>query len=125
MMTHAERFLWQESVLACPKLTPTQKTVLTRLALFLNIKNGRCNPSVETLARGTGLTVRAVQKALAAAERLAFIRRKLGGGRCITSSYELRLPPAETLNAEAPISEMVHRETVNERTLFDRETLNR
>jgi hypothetical protein len=123
-ISHAERFGWQQSVLACPKLTATQKNVLTRLALFHNVKTGRCDPSIETLASGSGVTMRTVQKALAAGEVLAFIRRKLGGGRSITTSYELRLPPAETLNAAAPFKETVNGETVNRKTLFDGETLN-
>jgi hypothetical protein len=124
MLTHAERFGWQQSVLACPKLTATQKNVLTRLALFHNIKTGRCDPSIETLANGAGVTRRAVQKALAAGEALGFILRKLGGGKYVTTRYELSLPPAETLNAGAPFRETVNRETVNRKTLFDGETLN-
>ena len=119
MITHAERFRWEQSVLAHPKLTAAQKNVLARPALHHNVKSGRCDPGVETVAKGAGVSTCAAQKALAAGEALGLIRRRLGGGRSITTSYELRLPSAETLNGGAPFSE-----TANGETLFGIETLN-
>ena len=57
-MIHADRFRWEQDVLANPQLTAAQKIVLTRLALHLNIKTGRCDPSVKTLATGVGMAER-------------------------------------------------------------------
>lgn len=116
-MTHADRFRWEQDVLANANLTPTQKNILTRLALHLNIKTGRCDPSVKTLAKGAGAAERTVQTALSRAERLGIIERSLGGGRALTTSYTLLLS-SETVHSAAPFSETVHGET-----LFQMETV--
>jgi hypothetical protein len=105
-MTHAERFRWEQDMLANPQLTPTQKNILTRLALHLNIKTGRCDPSVETLAAGAGVVERTVQTALARAEKLGIINRVIGGGRTRTSSYSL--VSLKTVHGAAPFLETVH-----------------
>jgi hypothetical protein len=60
-MTHADRFRWEQEVLANPQLTATQKIVLTRLALHMNMKTGRGDPSVKTLGTGVGVAERTVQ----------------------------------------------------------------
>jgi len=60
-----------------------------------------------------------VQKALAAGETCGFLKRNLGGGRKITTSYELRFPSGETLNGGAPFEE-----TLNVETVFEPKTLN-
>jgi hypothetical protein len=85
-MTHADRFRWEQDVLANPQLTAAQKIVLTRLALHLNIKTGRCDPSVKTLATGAGMAERTVQATLSRAETLGIIERAIGGGRTRTTS---------------------------------------
>jgi DNA-binding transcriptional regulator YhcF (GntR family) len=111
-ITHAEKFEWQQDVLANPQLTPTQKNVLTRLALHHNVKTGRCDPSVETLAAGAGVAKRTVQNTLARAEAIGLIKRALGGGRTLTNSYSLILPQEKTMHCAAPFSaERVHDET--------------
>jgi ABC-type uncharacterized transport system substrate-binding protein len=46
VMTHADRFLWEQQMLATRDLTLAQKNILPRLSLYLNIKTGQCNPSV-------------------------------------------------------------------------------
>ena len=108
-ITHADRFRWEQDVLANPQLTAAQKIVLTRLALHLNIKTGRCDPSVKTLATGAGMAERTVQATLSRAETLGIIKRAIGGGRTRTTSYTL-VSPAKTVHNAAPFSETVHDE---------------
>jgi hypothetical protein len=108
-ITHADRFRWEQDVLANPNLTATQKIVLTRLALHLNIKTGQCNPSVKTLATGAGVAERTVQATLSRAETLGIIERAIGGGRTRTTSYTL-VSPAKTVHDAAPFSETAHDE---------------
>jgi hypothetical protein len=107
-LSHADRFEWQRNVLANAELTATQKNILIRLALHLNIQTGRCDPSVRTLAKGAGVAERTVQIALAAAETLGCIRRNIGGGRGNTNAYDLLTQPTERVNADAPFEERVH-----------------
>jgi hypothetical protein len=108
-ITHADRFRWEQDVLANPNLTATQKIVLTRLALHLNIKTGQCNPSVKTLATGAGVAERTVQATLSRAETLGIIERAIGGGRTRTTSYTL-VSSAKTVHDAAPFSETAHDE---------------
>jgi hypothetical protein len=108
-ITHADRFRWEQDVLANPQLTAAQKIVLTRLALHLNIKTGRCDPSVKTLATGAGMAERTVQATLSRAETLGIIKRAIGGGRTRTTSYTL-VSPAKTVHNAAPFSETAHDE---------------
>jgi DNA-binding transcriptional regulator YhcF (GntR family) len=107
-MSYADRCRWEQEALANPRLTATQKNVLARLALHLNIKTGRCDPSVETLAKGAGVAERTVQTALSRAEALGIIERAIGGGRARTTSYAL-VAPSKTVHGNAPFSETVHR----------------
>ena len=102
-ITHADRFRWEQDVLANPNLTATQKIVLTRLALHLNIKTGQCNPSVKTLATGAGVAERTVQATLSRAETLGIIERAIGGGRTRTTSYTLVSPAKTVSHKGAPI----------------------
>jgi hypothetical protein len=95
-----------EAVLADREFTHAQKTILTRLALHLNLKTGRLDPSIKTLAGGAGVTQRAAQTALAKAQALGWIRRHVGGGGGNTNSYSLLPKPidaAETLHGSAPL----------------------
>jgi hypothetical protein len=126
-LSHAEHFRWMQAVLADPTLTPTQKVVLIRLALHLNLKSGRCDPSIESLAKGAAVKPRAVQAAVARAQKLGRLSRHEGGGRGNTNSYTLLLKEAETgaetlhrgalfgetLHSDAAFAETLHGETVN------------
>jgi Helix-turn-helix domain len=126
-ITHADRFRWEQDVLANPQLTAAQKIVLTRLALHLNIKTGRCDPSVKTLATGAGMAERTVQATLSRAETLGLLKRAIGGGRTRTTSYTL-ISPAKTVHDAAPFSEAVHHdfsETVHHEAPFEMETVHR
>jgi hypothetical protein len=70
-------------------ITPTQKLVLVVLAHHCNgqTANAKCWPSMAQLEQTTGLTARAIQKALAALESRNLIDRRLGRGRKTTVYY--------------------------------------
>ena len=83
------------------KLTAGDKTILTRLALHLNLKTGRCDPGVGRLAievsiRGTD-PERAVRRSLAKGEKRGWIRRTFRHGgdakrQSQTNNYTLTIP---------------------------------
>jgi hypothetical protein len=118
-LTHAEHFRWMQAVLAVPNSTFThaQKTVLVRLALHLNLKTGRCDPSIETIAAGAAVSPRAAQATLATAQQLGWLTRLCGGGRGNTNSYSLHqgktVATEETLHSSAPFAKTLYGETVN------------
>jgi hypothetical protein len=117
-----------EAILATDNFTDADKNILIRLAFHLNMKTGRCDPSVARLAAGANKSKRAVQKTLRNAEMAGWIARVVGGGRGKTNSHRLLLPHsgaaanAETVNCGAPFSEA---ETANACPPFsDPETVN-
>jgi hypothetical protein len=116
-LTHAEHFRWMEAVLAHPALTSAQKTILVRLALYLNIKSGRCDPSIESIAAAVGVQKRAVQMAITTAQALGLLTRHEGGGRSRTNNYSFHLkePEASTEipHSGAPFAETLHSQTAN------------
>jgi MarR family protein len=108
-MNAKERFLWQHGVHADAELTHAQKSVLTRLALHLNIENGRCDPSVGGLAAETNVTRRTVQRALARGEALGWITREPGGGQrrsrySLTQRQPLSGDAPQPVNGRSPVS---------------------
>jgi MarR family len=108
-MNAKERFLWQHGVHADAELTHAQKSVLTRLALHLNIENGRCDPSVGGLAAETNVTRRTVQRALARGEALGWITREPGGGQrrsrySLTQRQPLPGYAPQPVNGGSPVS---------------------
>ena len=115
-LTYAEHFRWMQEVLAERAFTHAQKVILVRLALHLNLKSGRCDPSVETVAIGAAVKARAVQATIAQAQELGWLIRHEGGGRGNTNSYTLHLKDADvtakTLHSGAPFVETLHGETV-------------
>jgi hypothetical protein len=70
---HRAHYAWQEMVVACADLSPTHKVVLWRLALYRNIKTGRCDPSRIGLATGAGVTESTVKRAIIRAEQLGLL----------------------------------------------------
>jgi hypothetical protein len=80
-LTYAEHFRWMQALLADPAFSHAQKAILVRLALHMNLKCGRCDQSIETIAKGTGVKARAVQVTLAKAQALDYLIRHDGGGR--------------------------------------------
>jgi hypothetical protein len=67
----------------------------------LNSRTGRCDPSLPTLANETGLTPRAVQKAIAELRNSGWWRIAKGVGRGNTNSYA---PCLEKANTGSPIT---------------------
>lgn len=68
----------------------SMKSVLVALADRKNTKTGQCNPSQETLARDTALSVSTVNRALAGLMQLGVVERKrnpIGGGGREADSY--------------------------------------
>jgi hypothetical protein len=116
-LSHAEYFRWIQAVLADPAFTHAQKSILVRLALHLNVKSGRCDPSIETVARGAAVRPRAVQTAFAKAQTLGYLIRHEGGGRGRTTGYTLVLKegytPSDTLHGDAAFTETLHGQTLN------------
>lgn len=73
-------FTWR-SAIAHSELGPTRKLVAFVLSLHMNELGGSCFPSIDTLARKTGLSDRGVQKAIRALEESGWLVCETGGGR--------------------------------------------
>ena len=87
-------FGWQEHVAARADLTPVYKIVAWALALFRNIKTGRCDPSCGGLAKRAGVSERTVKRAITEFERLGLLAvdRSSGGASSNRNHYRLLLP---------------------------------
>lgn len=77
---HLERYKWMEDILTDTSLGYGDKAVALRLALHQNLKTGRCNPSVQTIAAGVGMRARNAQYKLRNLEQGGWIERRMGGG---------------------------------------------
>jgi hypothetical protein len=64
-----------ESLLRCPDLPAASKLLYGRLARFAG-KDGRCFPSVETLAQEMGMTARQIQRLLVQLCKARFLRKE-------------------------------------------------
>jgi hypothetical protein len=99
--TFLQRDIWIGQMFSAD-LSLAAKVVAARIALHLNIDDGRCYPSVAALTKGTGVSERHIPRVFAALERsgwLAITRspgREWGyGGRGHANSFRLMTP--ETL----------------------------
>lgn len=81
MLSLIDRTRWTCAVLAAPDLTPGCKVVAARLILFCNLSDGRCDPSVATIAREVAMTPRAVEKMLLTLTASGWIERTISPGR--------------------------------------------
>jgi hypothetical protein len=87
---HRERYQWMENLLADPRATDGDKVVGIALALHKNLKMGRCDPAIATLAAETARTRQGAQKSIRNLERLGHVRTRLGGyGPKDTNGYDL------------------------------------
>ncbi len=98
-----DRMNWIASMMADARLGDRDKLILTRLAMHLNLKTQRCDPSLRLLAfevssfKGTEKSaVRSVRLSLESGERLGWIRRhfRFGGyvRRNQSNFYDLGVP---------------------------------
>ena len=95
-----ERDMWMKALLASTERN-TANIVGQRLAMYLNIATGRCNPSYAGVARDLGnISERTVIRTIAALEESGWIKiertaggRKSGGRHGNTNCFAFRFPP--------------------------------
>ncbi len=102
--TLADRDRWMKAILASEEIDNVQRVAL-RLALYLNLKTGRCDPSYDGLARNLGLaprhhnrpprsntiTARTVMRAVERLEAKGWIAVERAVGRGRTNRFALLL----------------------------------
>jgi hypothetical protein len=109
-----DRDNWIKAMMLDQCLTERARLILSRLALHLNLKTGRCDPSegllgIEVSIPGTPHNVeRVVRRALAAAEERGWIRRthRHGGNtkrQSQTNQYKLTVPDDATTGPLSPV----------------------
>jgi hypothetical protein len=85
-----DRQAWMEDLVADGSLSRGELAVGMCLAFHKNLASGQCNPSVERIAKRTGMKERNAQYALARLEKKGRIRRHIGGhGPRNSTQYEL------------------------------------
>lgn len=102
-----EREAWKHSLFVRSDIPPSVKVVASRLADFLNLKNGRCDPSFDTLAAACALSRRAVINAIARLEQMGAVAKKRSRGRH-SNSYQLNRAPGGAfgpMHKGAPLEE--------------------
>ena len=110
-----DKLNWIASMMVDPRLSERDRLVLTRLAMHLNPKSGRCDPAERLLALELSIggkeesATRVVRRCLAQAEGLGWIKRhwRYGGDTRHNQSnlYTLTIPPdilASTGQMDAP-----------------------
>ena len=85
-----------------PDLTDASRRVGWALLDFHNVKTGRCYPSYETLAKRSGLKLRATKSAVEQLVSLGYLHRSKGGGRGRANEYR---PAFERVHDGAPFRE--------------------
>lgn len=90
--TFKHREDWMKAILASTEHHTVQRVAL-RLALYLNIKTGRCDPSYPTLVRDLGgrISERTVIRVIATLEAHSWIERDRRSGK--TNQFMLLPPP--------------------------------
>ena len=83
-------------------LTDASRRVGWALLDFHNVKTGRCYPSYETLAKRSGLKLRATKSAVEQLVSLGYLHRSKGGGRGRANEYR---PAIERVHDGAPFRE--------------------
>jgi hypothetical protein len=108
--TFKARDEWMRAILADKALSPQAKLIAIRLALHLNIKTGRCNPTYDRLAKGTAYEaqryVRRIVAQLVAAGwvEIATSRGRHANGYRLKSPANQGLPgPCSTRASQAPV----------------------
>lgn len=88
----AARDAWLIALLGASGLSDTAKLVGSRIALYLNLRDGRCDPSKQRLASSLGLGVRTVDRAVIALVDAGWVTVATSKGRK-THNYALIRPP--------------------------------
>jgi len=83
------------------RLTHATKTLLAMLCRYAD-PNGRCDPSVQTLAERLHMSEGGVRARLRILERAGYVTTIIGGGRQ-RNSYSLQYPPAPSLARGAAV----------------------
>ena len=84
------------------KIPPTQKLVLICLSEFAD-DSGHCFPSVDTIAKRTGLNSRSVRRAVSELERLGILSRSFCTGK--RTDYIINPCHSVTPDRESPLTE--------------------
>lgn len=103
------RFAW-ERALGASDLKPTTRHVLLTLATFFN-SQGTCFPSQETIARHSGLTVRAVRKHLQEAIGSGWLSASQSSRRT-SKLYSATIPGDAHTSSNCPESESLARKHI-------------
>lgn len=88
-------FTWRSAIASSSSdLTSTERLVALVLSLYMNEKGASCFPSVPTISAASGLSDRAVQKALRSIEAKEWLAARLtsGGKRGRTNTYRAAFP---------------------------------
>lgn len=84
-------FGWR-SALCDSDLAPTQRHVAMTLSLHMSERGDSCFPSLPTLARETGYSIRTVIRALHVLQTRGWLSVKRGGGRGRPNRYTATIP---------------------------------
>jgi hypothetical protein len=85
-----DKWLWLEPIMARRDISKGAKVLAQRLAHHHNSKTGQCNPSMPTLAAGTGSSRTAVARDLAALKEAGIIDWIQGNGTGVSNRYILK-----------------------------------
>jgi Helix-turn-helix domain len=102
--TFRDRDDWIKHILAVGELSAAAKVVAVRLAMHLNVETGQCNPSIEKLVSGTGMsesTVRRMIRDELEAEGWIGVDRTRGRH---TNSFDLRSPTLPDVTGLNPVT---------------------
>jgi hypothetical protein len=87
---YRDRQAWMENLIADRTLSRGELAVAMCLAFHKNLTSGQCNPSLDRIAKHTGIKVRGAQHALSSLESRGWIKRQIGGrGPRSTTQYDL------------------------------------
>ncbi len=116
----AERGRFLDAMMRDASLTPSQRLIGYHLLAHANRSSGGAWPSIDTLARLSGLQRRATQQALRALVSGQWFTETAGGGRHRPNTYH---PNFNNVQSTAPFRTEEDSETVHENARYDSETV--
>jgi len=103
---YRERQSWMEDLIADGTLSRGELAVGMCLAFHKNLSSGQCNPSLDRIAKRTGMKVRNAQYALGRPEKKGRIKRHMGGhGPRNSTQYELLRVQVNDARVQPPAAE--------------------